>query len=51
MLLQVFALGKWLIPAFHASVDAGIANAHDALQNFALNRWASRLDILLKAIL
>lgn len=42
--------GKWLIPAFHAAVDAGIRNAHDDPQNFDLNRWASRLDILLRAI-
>lgn len=42
--------GKWLIPAFHACVDAGIPNAHDDPQNFDLNRWASRLDTLLQAI-
>ena len=42
--------GEWLIPAFHASVDAGIPNAHDDPQNFDLARWASHLGTLLKSI-
>jgi hypothetical protein len=42
--------GEWLIPAFHAAVDAGIADAHDDPQNFELNRWAKRLDELLKDV-
>lgn len=42
--------GKWLIPAFHACVDAGYRNAHDDPQNFDLERWASRLNGLLEEI-
>jgi hypothetical protein len=32
--------GQWLIPAFHAAVDAGIPDAHDDPQNFDLPAWA-----------
>jgi hypothetical protein len=39
--------GAWLIPAFHAAVDAGIPEAHDDPQNFDLARWAERLGKLL----
>jgi hypothetical protein len=39
--------GTWLIPAFHAAVDAGIPEAHDDPQNFDLARWAERLARLL----
>lgn len=42
--------GTWMIPAFHANIDRGIAEAHDDPQNFDLPafdrnvaRWASRL--------
>jgi hypothetical protein len=42
--------GTWLIPAFHANIDRGIAQAHDDPQNFdlaafdeALGRWVRRL--------
>lgn len=44
--------GKWLIPAFHASIDTGwgFNNVHDDPQNFDLDRWASRLDRLLTEI-
>lgn len=42
--------GEWLIPAYHAAVDAGILNAHDDPQNFDLNLWAERLDALLKTL-
>ena len=41
--------GSWLIPAFHATVDAGIPNAHDDPQNFDLQLWTKRLCILVKA--
>jgi hypothetical protein len=40
--------GEWLIPAFHAAVDAGIPDAHDDPQNFDLKLWADRLAITLK---
>lgn len=43
-------LGQWMIPAFHANIDRGIAKAHDDPQNFDLNafdaevaRWVMRL--------
>jgi hypothetical protein len=39
--------GRWLIPAFHAAVDAGIPEAHDDPQNFDLAAWAARLARLL----
>jgi len=42
--------GQWLIPAFHAAVDAGIPDAHDDPQNFDLDLWAKRLDELLKEL-
>lgn len=42
--------GRWLIPAFHAAVDAGIPDAHDDPQNFDLTRWANQLGSLLKAV-
>ena len=35
MALAILSHGRrWLIPAFHATVDAGIPDAHDDPQNF-----------------
>jgi hypothetical protein len=42
--------GQWLIPAYHAAVDAGIPDSHDDPQNFDLARWAHHLRGLLKSI-
>lgn len=42
--------GTWLVPGYHAAVDAGIPDAHDDPQNFDLALWARRLDALLAAI-
>jgi hypothetical protein len=42
--------GQWLVPAFHAAVDAGYPDAHDDPQDFDLAGWTSRLEQLLKAI-
>lgn len=42
--------GTWLIPAFHATADAGIPDAHDDPQNFDLQKWADRLSALLRSI-
>ena len=42
--------GKWMIPAFHASLDAGIDGAHDDPQNFSLEQWSERLNNLLQQI-
>ncbi len=38
--------GRWLIPAFHATVDDGIAEAHDDPQNFELGKFARALEQL-----
>lgn len=38
--------GQWLIPAFHATVDAGIPDAHDDPQNFELEQFAGELERL-----
>lgn len=35
--------GAWLIPAFHATVDAGIPDAHDDPDGFRLERFAAEL--------
>lgn len=42
--------GKWLIPAFHSAVDAGIKDAHDDPQNFVLADFAGALSRTLKKI-
>jgi hypothetical protein len=39
--------GNWMIPGFHACVDAGIPDAHDDPQNFDLALWAARVAKLL----
>lgn len=39
--------GQWLLPAFHASIDAGIPNAHDDPQNFDVRAWLDSLRELL----
>ncbi len=40
--------GRWLIPAQHNTVDAGIPDAHDDPQNFELEQFGSELEGLLK---
>lgn len=42
--------GQWLIPAYHAALDAGIKDAHDDPQNFDLKQWADSLGRLLKQL-
>ncbi len=42
--------GEWLVPAYHAAVDAGIPDAHDDPQNFDLNLWSKRLDTVLRQL-
>lgn len=39
--------GQWLLPAFHAAVDAGIPDAHDDPQNFDLDGWLASVQRLL----
>lgn len=38
--------GKWLIPAFHAAIDAEIPNGHDDPLNFDIDSFANSLDRL-----
>jgi hypothetical protein len=40
--------GRWLIPAFHATIDAGIPDAHDDPQNFDLKRFARELRRIIR---
>lgn len=42
--------GEWLIPAFHAVLDTGKADAHDDPQNFKLDVWNNELRAVLTAI-
>jgi hypothetical protein len=36
--------GRWLIPAFHAAIDADIPNGHDDPMNFDVESFAASLD-------
>ena len=38
---------RWLVPAFHAAIDAEIANGHDDPLNFNIDSFASSLDALM----
>ena len=38
--------GRWLIPAFHSAIDAGIPEAHDDPQNFDLVAFARELQAI-----
>lgn len=38
---------RWLLPAFHLSVDSTIPDAHDDPQNFDLETWLDSLSTLL----
>ncbi|MDB6111931.1 MAG: hypothetical protein JWR69_3681 [Pedosphaera sp.] len=42
--------GTWMVPAYHAAIDAGIPDGHDDPQNFDLALWADRLRLLLNAV-
>lgn len=37
---------RWLLPAFHAAVDATIPDAHDDPQNFDLDYWLRSVSLL-----
>ncbi|MFM6932392.1 MAG: hypothetical protein ACKOUT_09135 [Novosphingobium sp.] len=41
--------GRWLIPAQHNTVDAGIPDAHDDPQNFDMKRFGKEVEKLVKA--
>lgn len=38
---------RWLIPAYHATIDDGISNGHDDPQHFDLARWGAAVCSLL----
>jgi hypothetical protein len=42
--------GQWMVPAYHATLDAGIPDAHDDPQNFDLDLWAKRMGVLLDSL-
>jgi len=42
--------GRWLIPAFHAAIDADIANGHDDPMNFDAESFAASLDVLVSGL-
>jgi hypothetical protein len=42
--------GQWLIPAFHAAIDADIPNGHDDPLNFDIDSFANSLDQLLEKL-
>jgi hypothetical protein len=42
--------GRWLIPAFHAALDADIRNGHDDPLNFDVASFAASLDRLVAAL-
>ena len=41
--------GRWLVPAFHAALDADIRNGHDDPLNFDVESFAASLDRLVAA--
>lgn len=45
-----FRSKRWLIPAFHASIDATIADAHDDPQNFDISSWLDSVKTLLDKV-
>ena len=38
--------GRWLIPAFHVAIDAGIRGGHDDPQNFEIAAFAGSIERL-----
>jgi hypothetical protein len=42
--------GRWLIPAFHAALDADIRNGHDDPLNFRVDSFADSLDRLMEKL-
>jgi hypothetical protein len=41
---------RWLIPAFHAAIDAGIRNGHDDPMNFDIESFSNSLERLVEAL-
>jgi hypothetical protein len=42
--------GTWMIPAFHAAIDADIRGGHDDPQNFDLETFARSLSNLIRVL-
>ena len=42
--------GRWLVPAFHAAIDAHIRNGHDDPLNFDVQSFANSLDGLVQRL-
>ena len=42
--------GRWLIPAYHSSIDLGYPDRHDDPQNFDLDSWSRKIATLIKQI-
>lgn len=42
--------GQWLIPAFHAALDAHIRDGHDDPRNFDVDSFANSLEILVEKL-
>ena len=42
--------GRWLVPAFHAAIDAHIRNGHDDPLNFDVQSFANGLDGVMAAL-
>jgi len=42
--------GKWLIPAYHSTLDLGFPDRHDDPQNFDLEKWAAKLTELIAQV-
>ncbi|MGB7102746.1 MAG: hypothetical protein WBD95_28800 [Xanthobacteraceae bacterium] len=42
--------GRWLVPAFHAAIDADIRNGHDDPLNFDVQSFANGLDGVMAAL-
>jgi hypothetical protein len=36
--------GQWMIPAYHAVIDASFPGGHDDPQNFDLVAWSEAID-------
>lgn len=42
--------GRWLVPAYHAVLDAGLSDGHDDPQKFDLAAWAHHLGEVMEQI-
>jgi hypothetical protein len=42
--------GQWLVPAFHAAIDANIRNGHDDPRNFDVDSFANSLDLVIEKL-